>query len=195
MVETITPAVHGGRKFGYVWSVGAHVLGAAIAAGALGLALGAGGHLLGAPWGTGGLIGIAVIGGAYAMGAAGAPVPALQRRRQVPDWWRTFYSPVTSSFLYGLGLGAGFLTFLSFGTLTVVAVVALASGDPLLGAAMCTPFGVARGLAVLVGSGCRDAEQASAIVDRIQAVGVSRGPGAVNAAALVAVAGGALAGL
>src|SRR5918999_248563 len=130
MVETITPAVHGGRKARYLWSVGAHVLGAAITAGAL-----------------------------------------------------------------GLGLGAGFVTFLSFGTLTVVAVVALASGDPLLGAAMCTPFGVARGLAVLVGSGCRDAERASAMVDRIQAGGVGRGPGAVNAAALVAVAGGALAGL
>jgi hypothetical protein len=195
MVETITPAVHGGRKTRYLWSVGAHVLGAAIAAGALGLGLGAGGYLLGAPWGSRGLLGIAAIGGAYAMGAAGAPVPVLQRRRQVPDWWRTFFSPVTSSLLYGLGLGAGFFTFLSFGTLTVVAAVALASGDPLLGAAMCTPFGVARGLAVLVGSGCRDAEQASAIVDRIQAVGVSRGPGAVNAAALVAVAGGALAGL
>ena len=195
MVETITPAVHGGRKARYLWSVGAHVLGAALTAGALGLGLGAGGHLLGAPWGSQGLLGIAAIGGAYAMGAAGAPVPVLQRRRQVPDWWRTFFSPVTSSFLYGLGLGAGFLTFLSFGTLTVVAVVALASGDPLLGAAMCTPFGVARGLAVLVGSGCRDAERASAMVDRIQAVGLSRGPGAVNAAALVAVAGGALAGI
>jgi hypothetical protein len=60
---------------------------------------------------------------------------------------------------------------------------------------MCTPFGVARGLTVLVGSGCRDAERASAMVDRIQAVGEGRGPGAVNAAALVAVAGGALAGL
>jgi hypothetical protein len=195
MVETITPAVHGGRKAGYWLSLGAHILGAAIAAGALGLGLGAGGRVLGAPWGMWGLLGIATIGVAYALGAAGAPVPVFHRRRQVPDWWRTFFSPVTSSFLYGVGLGAGFLTFLSFGTLTVVAVVALASGDPLLGAMVCAPFGVSRGLAVLVGSGCRDAERASVMVDRIQAVGATLGPRAVNAVALVAVAGGALAAL
>ena len=195
MVETITPAVHGGRKSSYWLSVAAHILGAAIAAAALGLGLGAVGGLLGAPWGTWGLLGIAAIGGAYALGAAGAPVPVLQRRRQVPDWWRTFFSPMTSSFLYGVGLGPGFLTFSSFGTLTVVAVVALATGEPVLGAAVCAPFGAARGAAVLAGFGARDAERGALVVDRIQAVGATPAPRAANAVALVAVAGGALAAL
>jgi hypothetical protein len=195
MVETITPAVHGGRKASYWLSVAAHILGAAIAAAALGLGLGAVGDLLGAPWGEWGLLGIAAIGGAYALGAAGAPMPVLQQRRQVPDWWRTFFSPVTSSFLYGVGLGAGFLTFLSFGTLVVVAVVALATGEPLLGAVVCAPFGAARGSAVLAGMGARDAERGALVVDRIQAVGATLAPRAVNAVALVAVAGGALAAL
>ena len=162
MVETITPAVHGGRKSSYWLSVAAHILGAAIAAVALGLGLGAVGGLLGAPWGTGGLLGIAAIGAAYALGAAGAPVPVLQRRRQVPDWWRTFFSPMTSSFL---------------------------------GAAVCAPFGAARGAAVLAGIGARDAERGALVVDRIQAVGATPAPRAANAVALVAVAGGALAAL
>jgi hypothetical protein len=195
MVETITPAVHGGRKASYWLSVVAHILGAAIAAAALGLGLGGVGRLLGAPWGMWGLVGIAAIGAAYALGAAGAPVPVLQRKRQVPAWWRTFFSPVTSSFLYGVGLGPGFLTFLSFGTLTVVAAVALASGEPLLGAAVCAPFGAARGAAVLAGIGARDAERGALVVDRIQAVGATLAPRAANAVALVAVAGGALTAL
>jgi hypothetical protein len=195
MVETINPAVHGGRKASYWLSVVAHILGAAIAAAALGLGLGGVGRLLGAPWEMWGLLGIAAIGGAYALGAAGAPVPVPHRRRQVPDWWRTFFSPVTSSFFYGVGLGAGFLTFLSFGTLTVVAAVALASGEPLLGAAVCAPFGAARGAAVLAGIGARDAERGALIVDRILAVRATLAPRAANAVALVAVVGGAVAAL
>jgi hypothetical protein len=188
MVETITPAVHGGRKAGYWLSLGAHILGAAIAAGALGLGLGAGGRLLGAPWGMGGLLGIATIGAAYALGAAGAPVPVFHRRRQVPDWWRTFYSPAVSSFMYGLGLGTGFATFATFGTLTAVAVAAAATQSPLWGALLCGLFGGARGLAVLAGSGAHDAEQGAAVVDRLQGAASGRLLQALNAAALLSLA-------
>jgi hypothetical protein len=50
MAETISPAVHGGRSFGYWRAVAAHVLGAALAAAALGFMLGAVGAAFGAPW-------------------------------------------------------------------------------------------------------------------------------------------------
>jgi hypothetical protein len=189
MVETITPAVHGGRRPAYWLSVGAHLLGATAAASVVGLLLGAVGALLGAPWGAAGSGAVAGAGVLYALHAlVGLPVPRPQRRRQVPDWWRTFFSPVTSSCLYGVGLGIGFLTFLSYGTFAVVALVALAAGNPLVGAALCAPFGAARGLSVLLGSACVEAEDGADIADRIQALGMGRAPGAVNGAVLVAVA-------
>jgi len=47
-------------------------------------------------------------------------VPVAQLRRQVPEWWRTFFGRRVASVLYGAGLGVGFLTYLSHGTLVVV---------------------------------------------------------------------------
>ena len=55
------------------------------------------------------------------------PVPQL--RRQVPDWWRTFFSPPVTAFLYGAGLGIGFLTFLATGALVVVTLAAGPVGE------------------------------------------------------------------
>jgi hypothetical protein len=99
-----------------------------------------------------------------------------ERRAQVPDWWRTFYSPPTSAFLYGLGLGPGFLTHMGHGTFAAVAAVALASGDALLGAAVCGPFGLVRGLSVVVGRlGGADTEGADELAALERLAG---GPGA-----------------
>ena len=68
----------------------------------------------------------------YALGVliTGLRVPVPQLRRQVPDWWRTFFGRPFAAVLYGAGLGIGFLTYLSDGTLVVVAFAALASGTP-----------------------------------------------------------------
>jgi hypothetical protein len=85
----------------------------------------------------------------------------------VPDWWRTFFSFGPAAFLYGMGLGIGFLTFLAHGTLVVVSAAAVASGRPLLGAALLAPFGLARGLSALVAGRVRTAEEGSALVGRL----------------------------
>ena len=94
-------------------------------------------------------------------------MPIPERREQVPEWWRTFFPWPVSSFLYGLGLGIGFLTFLRHGTLgggrrgrdrdrrslaRAVAIVA--------------PFGLARACTVAVAGRGHDAE-------RIRAAGAS----------------------
>jgi hypothetical protein len=192
MVETISPVVHGGRRTRYWRSVLLHVVGAGLSAAAVGLLLGAFGALLGAPWGTGGLIGVAAVAVLYAAGALGAPVPIPDRHRQVPEWWRTFFSPEVSAFLYGLGLGVGFLTFLSVGTYVAVAAGAIATGRPLLGAAVCAPFGVTRALTVLLARTARRSEDAGAVVDRIEDLAGSRLQGLGNAAVLTAVAVAAL---
>ena len=50
--------------------------------------------------------------GCTSRASSGLPVPVPQLRRQVPDWWRTFFPPHVAAFLYGIGLGPGFLTYL-----------------------------------------------------------------------------------
>jgi hypothetical protein len=194
MAETIVPVVHGGRRSSYLGSVALHALAAAAAAGALGAALGAAGAVAGAPWGDAGLMVLAAVAAAYLLReTAGVPVPIPDRHRQVPDWWRTFFSPPVAAALYGAGLGVGFLTFLTFGTFVAVAAAAIVSGDPLTGAVLCAPFGLARGMSVLVAARARSGEQAAAVVDRLERAASRTGPRAFNAAVLAAVTIAALA--
>jgi hypothetical protein len=189
MAETIVPVVHGGKRSSYWATVAVHTLAAGTAAAAVGLALGLTGMVLGAPWGAVGAAALALTAALYALReAVGLPVPIPDRRRQVPDWWRTFFSPPTAAILYGLGLGVGFLTFLTYGTFVAVAAAALVSGDPLLGIALCAPFGLARGLSVTVTRRAADGEAAAAVVDRLERAAVRPLPRAANAVALAAVA-------
>jgi methylamine utilization protein MauE len=104
----------------------------------------------------------------YAVGelpAGSVPVPQL--RRQVPDWWRTYFDPWTTSVLYGAGLGVGFFTYVAHGTLVAVAFAAVATGRPLIGALVVAPFGLVRGLSAVVGSGVRTEEDGRWLVDRL----------------------------
>lgn len=189
MVETITPGVHGGSRRRWGVSVAAHALGATLAAAAFGAVLGAAGGLLGAPWGAGGLLALAGVGLLYAgREALGLPIPVPEGRRQVPDWWRTFFSPPVSAFLYGLGLGVGFLTYLQFGTLVAVAVAAVVTGSPWWGALLLAPFGLVRGLTVLLARDVADEERGGALVDALAAMALRRWPRAINVGALLLVA-------
>lgn len=197
MVETIAPVVHGGRSQSYYRAVAAHVAGAAASAAALGFVLGLVGLAIGAPYGAAAELGagaglaIATLALAYAARELlDLPIPLPDLDRQVPDWWRTFYSPGTAALLYGMGLGVGFLTYLSFGTLVPVAGAAIAYGDPVLGAAIVAPFGAARGLSVLIAGGAgRSPEEVSGWLRRR---GSRRIASLVNGLLLVAIAGAAL---
>src|SRR4029450_7816692 len=103
MVETITPVVHGGRAK-WVRGVAVHVAAATGTAAALGALLGAFGAGVGAPWGGEGLWALAAAAAWYAASEQRllvAPIPQL--RRQVPDWWRTYYGPTVTAGLYGAG--------------------------------------------------------------------------------------------
>ena len=93
MVETITPVVYGSRAR-WIRGVVLHVLGATLTAAAFGAALAALGLRIGAPFGRAGLVLVAGVALVYAAGTLpGVEVPVPQLRRQVPDWWRTFFSP------------------------------------------------------------------------------------------------------
>jgi methylamine utilization protein MauE len=167
MVETITPVVHGGSRERWGISLALHAIGAAVAAAIVGSLLAGAGALVGAPWGVPGAVLVVVAAALYVARELGAPVPVPQLRRQVPDWWRTFFPPHVAAFLYGLGLGPGFLTYLGHGTVVVVAVAAFASGRPLLGAAVLAPFGLARGLGPVLAFGVRSPSDAAALVERL----------------------------
>ena len=154
MVETISPVVYGTRTR---W-VGAVLLHAAAA-------------LLGAPWDRAGAAFVGVVAVLYlAREITGIRIPLPQLRRQVPDWWRTYFGRPLAAFLYGAGLGVGFLTFLGHGTLVVVTAGVASTGRPLLGALVMAPFGLARGLAPLVAARSEAPEDGRSLVDRLSSM-------------------------
>src|SRR5918992_2481483 len=189
MVETITPVVHGGRRGKWGASVVLHTVGAGLGAAALGAALGAVGRVLGAPWGSAGLwlaAGVAVVYAGREL--LGLPVPLPDRKEQVPEWWRTFFGPSTAAFLYGLGLGPGFLTYLRHGTLVAVAAVAMASGSPGIAALVVLPFGLARAVTVLAAAPGTTSRRMERVMARLDALGTSAVPRIVNGVFLVLLA-------
>jgi Methylamine utilisation protein MauE len=167
MVETITPVVHGGSRSRWGISLALHAIGATVAAAIVGSLLAGAGALLGAPWGIPGAVVVVAAAALYVARELGAPVPVPQLRRQVPDWWRTFFPPHLAAFLYGLGLGPGFLTYLGHGTVVVVSVAAFASGRPLMAAAVLAPFGLARGLGPALAFGVCSPSDAAALIERL----------------------------
>lgn len=188
MVETIAPVVHGGRNRSYRKAVALHVLGATMSAGLFGALLGILGDVVGGPWGAAGLLALAAVAFVYFLRESlGLPIPLFDRRRQVPEWWRTFYSRGTAALLYGLGLGAGFFTYLSYGTFVAVSAGAFLSGSPLAGALLGAPFGLARGFSVIAG-------RRPDAVERLE--GAVQGPGVriANAGALALLGVAALVG-
>ncbi len=167
MVETITPVVYGGRAR-WIGGLMLHVAGATITAAAFGALLGAVGEALGAPFGRAGLVALAALALVYAAGTLPrVPVAIPQLRRQVPDWWRTFFSPGVTAFLYGAGLGIGFLTFVSTGALVVVSLAAALSGSAAAGAVVVGAFGLARGTSAIVAANVRSPEDGRRLVDRL----------------------------
>lgn len=151
MVETISPVVHGGRTKRYFIDLALHTAAAIAGASSVGALLGAFGAAIGAPWGVAGAVVVIAFGAVYAArDLLRLPVPLPDLGRQVPEWWRTFFSRPVTALLYGLGLGTAYFTSLRFGTFVVVSAAALAAGDPLVGAAMTAPFGLGRALVIAV---------------------------------------------
>lgn len=189
MAQTITPVVHGGSRRRWAGALMAHVFGAAISAGVLGLALGATGRLLGAPWGRPGLLVAAAVAGAYALRELfGWRVPIPELRRQVPEHWRSAFGPRLAAFLYGLGLGPGFFTHLRHGTFVAVAALAVVTGNPLLGMVMLAPFGLGRAVGVAIASASRSEPATTAAGDRLERLGASDLPRVANALASIGLA-------
>lgn len=189
MVETISPVVHGGRRRRYLVAIALHTMGAGLSAAAVGFVLGLSGALLGGPWDVIGPVAVAAIAALYALGElVRLPIPLPNRKAQVPAWWRTFFHPYVAAGLYGVGLGPGFLTYLGFGTYAAVLAGAFVAADPAVGTLITAPFGIARGLAVLVGARTETEEEPSVLVDRLVRAGASRRVAVAHGLLLVAIA-------
>ena len=188
MVETIAPVVHEGNRSRYYTTVLLFALGATGAAALVGLVAGTLGMVLGAPWGTGRWIAVAAAALVYALREAfDLPVPVPDRHKQVPQWWRSFYSPPVTAILYGFGLGIGYLTYLSYGTYFVVTIAAFVSGDPLIGAAISAPFGLGRALSVVLANRKTGTDDRQSGIDRIDDLASTRWPKMANATTLLLV--------
>ena len=115
MVETISPVVHGGRatlaRERSRCTRSARPAPPRCSAPTLGWI----GGSLGAPWRRPGLLALAAVAARVRARrrSRGCRVPVPQLRRQVPDWWRTYFGRPFAAVLYGAGLGVGFLTYLS----------------------------------------------------------------------------------
>jgi hypothetical protein len=194
MVETIAPVVHGGNRRRWAAALALHALGATMSAATLGALLGASGDLLGAPWGPVSGMAVAVVALLYAAREAfGLPVPVLDARRQVPQWWRERFRPGPTAFLYGAGLGIGFATHLRHGTLVAAAAAVLAWGDPVAGAVVLAAFGLARSGGIAVTWSASDPSSARRLDAALERVAVSVLPRAANGSALLLVAVAAVA--
>ena len=187
MVDTIAPAVGGSRVQNYRLAWMTHLVGAALAAAATGAVLGLAGRLAGAPWEGMSPLLVAAVALLYATREAfGLPIPLPQGRAQVPEWWRSFFPLPVASFLYGIGLGVGFYTYLGAGTYVAVSAAAVSVGDPLAGALVCLPFGLARGLSLPLAG-----RLGARAIDRLEELSSGSGIRVVNSATLAAVAGAA----
>lgn len=192
MVETIAPVVYG-RRSRYIAAVVLHTTGAAVTGALFGATVALVGTILGAPWGNAGVVVVAAVALLYAARELGGlPIPTFDRKQQVPDWWRTFYSPLTAAALYGAGLGIGFLTFLRYGTYVAACAVALASGNPVLGAIIGASFGIARGATAIVNARSRDEQAAAMTVRRLESIASTTKPQIANGLTCAAVAVAAL---
>ena len=182
MVETVTPAVCGGRHRRRI-ALALFTVGAIAAAAALGAVLGALGALLDRDTALAVAGALALVAALREAGWLPLPLPGVAR--QVPERWRREWPLPAWSLAYGAGLGLGFLTHQVVATFWVAAAGALAIGDPLVSALVLAPFGLGRALMVaLPARGRRD--PAAAVGRLVRRRGVLR---PANAVALAVVAG------
>jgi cytochrome c biogenesis protein CcdA len=182
MVETITPAVCGGRHR-HRAAVALFAVGAILAAAALGAALGAVGSLLDRDAALVAVGALALVGALREAGWLRLPLP--QVAHQVPERWRREWPLPLWSLGYGAGLGLGLITHQVVATFWIVAAGALALGDPLVSALVMAPFGLGR--ALMVALPARGRRDPAAAVERLaRRRGVLR---PANAVALAVLAG------
>jgi cytochrome c biogenesis protein CcdA len=73
-----------------------------------------------------------------------------ERKLQTEKFWAHQFGFVGASLLWGLHIGLGFFTRITYGGFWLLAAVALSLGDPVFGAAMMSAYWLGRALSVWV---------------------------------------------
>lgn len=76
------------------------------------------------------------------------PIPQLHR--QTSKWWRTRFGAVGAAWLWGLDLGSGLTTIVTFSGYWILVLAALSSGEAWYGGLILGMFGVSRAIVVFL---------------------------------------------
>ena len=184
MLSTMTPLAE--RARGHRWAATASwfVVGSVVGGATLGLCvagLAAGVGLLGLPGTTSAAVacGAAVIAAASDAGVAGFHLPI--HGRQVNERWLDRFRPWVYGSGFGWQIGTGVVTYIKTSGVYLMVVLCALTARPLAALAVCTGFGLVRGLAVFLSYGITSPEALASFHRRF----ITRGP--VALAVVVAV--------
>jgi hypothetical protein len=166
MLSTITPMGERARRHTYGGTAAWFVLGGLLGGATLGFGAAVLAALVGsvdlapgAALGVGGVL--AMVGAASDGNVGGFRLPG--HRRQVNEVWLDRYR----SWVYGAGfgwqIGVGLSTFIVTAAVYLLIALAALTGEPLVAFAVCTGFGLLRGLAVLLSRHATTAERLQAL--------------------------------
>lgn len=157
MIGSITPLVQGAQG-GTRWgrAMVAYGVGSAAASAAVGAALGGFGAILQVPtilvYAT--ILAAALV---FALGELGLPgVPRPTWRRQTRKMWRQQGGPTRSAFWWGVDIGTGLTTRVTYRSLWIVFALCFASANAVTGAMLMLAYGIGRELLVVTGPALLD---------------------------------------
>ncbi|MDQ6648607.1 MAG: hypothetical protein M3Z02_00570 [Actinomycetota bacterium] len=188
MLSSITPLGERGRSMRWGATVSAYVVGSTLSGGALGALAGAAGSLLRRDLpGERVLLGVVALaclaGAALDLRPAGRRVPSW--RRQVDEDWLHRYRGWVYGIAFGAQLGLGVVTIVTTWSVYLVWLLAVLSGQWLLGTAIGAGFGLARAMPTLLLGRVGGADELGALFRRLHhwAPGAVRGTAALQLAA------------
>lgn len=152
MIGKITPLVQVAGRRTWLRAVVGHLIGATLSASALGLALGTGGLALGLNrWGPA----IGLVGGTIFLVCAFWDARIIRwvrpsLHRQTPAWCLCTFGPMWGGFAWGVDLGLGWTTHVTFSGYYGLVLWALLGANPIAGTLVLGTYGLGRALPVLV---------------------------------------------
>ncbi len=199
MLSTITPIGERGRSNRYYGSVawfitGAVLGGATLGSGAAALAAGVGALDVSSETAVAVVAVLAAVTLASDLNLGGFRLPA--HTRQVNEQWLDQFRSWVYGGGFGWQIGVGLATFVTTAAVYLLVAMAALTGSPATAFALCTGFGLVRGLAVLLGRNLTTPQRMMALHRRLDELLPTAQRGIVLVqATVVAVAAGAVWGL
>lgn len=197
MLSTITPLAETGRGRRFRRTAGWFVLGAVVGGATLGVGAALPAALVGSLHLSGTTVLVVAAGAAALAAACDARLVGLRTPghiRQVNEDWLERYRPWVYGAGFGWQIGVGLATYIMTAAVYLTVVLAALTGRPAVAFGICCLFGLARGLAILLGARITSPTALVAFHRRFDALGepVRRAVIVVQAAVALAAASAAL---